>query len=306
MSKLKPQPERSCVGIIILNYNGFDDTISCLTSLLDSTHVNTRIYVVDNGSLVDEAVRISSLFPSIRTFRSSKNLGFAGGVNLGAGFALAEDCDYVLLLNNDTRVPGRMVSTLVHAMRARPELGMCGPTVLDFGGSKIQNRGYTYDRWLGSSRRIDSDLSPLVEDDRTAHPSHLMGCSIMISAKAFIDCNGLDETFFLYWEDHDFCMRVQQCGYEIALIKQATVEHRVTVGREYSPRYVYHMVFGHVVFARRYAYWYETPTQAVGILLRALSYAVLGIQRNRNPSIRVLAGAIVDGMRGKGQRHANI
>jgi len=100
------------VAIIILNWNGLQDTIECLQSLRASTYRNVRIWVLDNGSREDPSLALAN-FPEITLLRSAENLGFAGGNNYAAEIALAEQPDYILLLNNDTIVPPEMISELV-------------------------------------------------------------------------------------------------------------------------------------------------------------------------------------------------
>src|SRR5438552_7485199 len=101
------------IGIVLVNYNSYDDTVLCLRSLASITYPNAEIIVVDNASRDESGPRLAKDFPGVTHILSAKNTGFTGGNNLGIDHALANDCEHVLLLNNDTIVTPNFLEPLV-------------------------------------------------------------------------------------------------------------------------------------------------------------------------------------------------
>src|SRR5215207_2496677 len=103
------------VHIIILNWNGLENTLECLASVRELSYPNLRVHVVDNASANDEAEIIEKKFSEVNVLRQTENLGFCGGCNAGIKQALAEDADFVMLLNNDALVLPDLIEKLVEA-----------------------------------------------------------------------------------------------------------------------------------------------------------------------------------------------
>ena len=110
------------VAVVVVNYNGLEDTLHCLESLRQMDYPNYRVVVVDNGSAPSDEQEISAAHNWAEVIRSEQNLGWAGGNNRGIRWSLQEGADYVLLLNNDTRVHSRILRQLVDAAHAAPDL----------------------------------------------------------------------------------------------------------------------------------------------------------------------------------------
>ena len=120
------------VHVVILNWNGLDDTLECLASLRKQNYPALNIHVVDNGSVKDEAGTIEREHPEVSVLRQAKNLGFCGGNNIGIKRALAEGADFVLILNNDTIVPPDCISDLVHGAKELEDLGSASPLIAHY------------------------------------------------------------------------------------------------------------------------------------------------------------------------------
>lgn len=120
------------VAIIILNWNGRDDTLACLHSLCHIDYPNFQIVVVDNHSSDDSVAVIQKEYPHITLIQTDENLGYVGGNNVGLTFARQQNFDYALLLNNDTEVDPQFLQVLVAAAEADPAVGIVGPTIYYF------------------------------------------------------------------------------------------------------------------------------------------------------------------------------
>jgi GT2 family glycosyltransferase len=217
------------VLIIVLNWNGWRDTVKCLTSLERLTYRNFRVFVVDNDSTDDSVSQIRHAFPNVAIIEAEKNLGFAAGCNLGIRRALQEDAEYVWLLNNDTTVDPGALGAMVEMAEADPKVGAVGSAIystvqadqlLAWGGGYINF-------WLGRSRHfLDSVPNNEIE--------FLTGASLLLRRCALDSVGLLDEGFFMYWEDGDYCFRLRKAGWTLAVAGDSLVWHKEqgTVGKK--------------------------------------------------------------------------
>lgn len=218
------------VAIILLNLNGHEDTRACLESLQEVSYPNCEVIVVDNGSSDDSAARIQVEFPGIQLLRSKENVGFAGGNNLGIGYALDHGAAYVLLLNNDTLVDPNFLSHLVQVAETDSRIGILGPkifyasepTLIWFAGGSVR-----YGR--GSCDHIGKDqFDQDGQFSRTKDTGFISGCALMIRAGVLLKIGSLDGRLFIYWEDNDFCMRARKAGYRCVFVPAAHVWHKIS------------------------------------------------------------------------------
>ena len=129
------------VTVVLLNWKNSDDTLACLAQLMQLQYANITIVVVDNHSADGSEERISDAFPSVALIRSSHNRGFAGGVNLGIQYALAQQTTYVLLLNSDVTFSADLVTELIAEAQKHPDLGILSPIIYT---SRSQRRIWMY------------------------------------------------------------------------------------------------------------------------------------------------------------------
>lgn len=212
-------PEVWCV---ILNWNGWRDTVQCLDSLTKCSYARLTPIVVDNGSTNDSVARIRHAHPDILILQTGSNLGFAGGNNVGIRSGLEHGADYVWLLNNDTVAAPDALSELVEKARTSPKVGAVASIcyyaddpqrVEAWGGARVN-------LWIGFGRN-----STRPRNDDWFHS--LNGTSLLIAREAFQDAGLFDEGFFLYWEDTEFCLRLRKRGWRIAAAPGSRVLHKV-------------------------------------------------------------------------------
>jgi hypothetical protein len=210
------------VACIVLNWNGWKDTVECLDALRECTYSELTIIVVDNGSTDDSAARIRAAHPEILLLASEKNLGFAGGNNIGIRHAMAHGAEYLWLLNNDTKPEPAALSALVAKALTDPSIGAVAsisyyahePSAVEaWGGARVN-------LWIGYGWN-----SKVPRSDDWFHS--LNGTSIMVSRAALEDVGLLDEGFFLYWEDTEFCLRLRKKKWRIAAAPDSRVLHKV-------------------------------------------------------------------------------
>jgi GT2 family glycosyltransferase len=209
--------------IVILNWNGKNDTLACLKSL----ERYGDVLVVDNGSQDDSVEAIGKEFPAVRVIETGINLGYAGGNNVGIQVALKEGADAVLLLNNDTVVDPGMMQAFIQSAMTNPTVGIWGGYPLRFsdpehldhlGGIWRQEKGDFELIGLGASKGFKSE-KPL---------DYVCGCSIFIRKEVFEKIGLLETKFFLFWEEADFAMRAKKAGFGIDICYEAFLRHKVS------------------------------------------------------------------------------
>ena len=213
------QPRVSCV---IVNWNGWQETIACLDALRNCSYPSLGVIVVDNGSSDDSVAKIRSAYADILLLKNERNLGFAGGNNIGIRHALSHGAEYVWLLNNDTKPEPDALSALVAKALTDQRIAAVGsvcyyasdPACVEaWGGAQVN-------LWIGYGK---NSTTPQIDD--WFHS--LNGTSMLIARQALDDSGLLDEGFFLYWEDTEFCLRLRNNGWRIAVAPNSRVLHKV-------------------------------------------------------------------------------
>ena len=206
------------VYIVVLNWNGWPDTIECLKSLEDQSYDHYDIVVVDNGSTDDSVQRIRTAFPALKLLETGKNLGFSAGNNVGIRYALSHDADFVWLLNNDTAVQRQTLAQMVDVAVADRNVGAVGSIIMDVDDSaRVQAWGGGNVRfWCGRSQNAKVP----------AKLDYLTAASLLVPHSVFERVGLLDERYFLYWEDVDFSFRIRSAGYSLAVSEKSLVMHK--------------------------------------------------------------------------------
>lgn len=210
------------VSIIIVNLNGEKHLETCLNSLKTVEDVLFELIIVDNGSYDNSINVIKKFFSKAKIIRNKKNLGFAKPNNQGANIAHGE---FLLLLNNDTKLTRNFLKGLVLAMKDK-SVGACQPKILlmsdnkrvDCIGSFLTNTGFLYHFGF---HKIDNPLY-----NRTLNIFSPRGACMLIRRKLFEDLGGFDEDFFAYFEETDLCWRIWLVGKKVAYLPQYVVYHQ--------------------------------------------------------------------------------
>jgi GT2 family glycosyltransferase len=223
------------VAVVIVNYRSYPELRACLASL-ERDPAGTTVIVVDQQSDGAAADGIEASFPRIQLLRMTGNAGFAAGVNRGAREARAP---YLLLLNPDTIVEPDLCTWMADWFDAHPEVGVAGPRLRNDDGTiqasarrfpdcttAIAGRSSWLTRVLPGNRLSRRNLPAL--DAAATGPMEVdwvSGACMMIRRDAFDAVGGMDEGFFLYWEDADFCRRVARAGWRTAYCPGAGAVH---------------------------------------------------------------------------------
>jgi GT2 family glycosyltransferase len=231
------------VSILIVDYNGLEDTRECLRSLKKIEHsgFTFSVIVVDNGSKEPVVVSAADQPENTHILRSDSNLGFTSGNNLGYEYAKEHyHPDYILLLNNDTVVEKDFLSNLLTCVKHNDKLGLVAPKIYFFSGREFHTDSYQKEEqgkvlwYAGGSidwKNLDAFHRGVDEVDRgqfdTQKESEFAtGCAVLIPQEVIEKIGFFEETYFLYLEDVDLSMRAQLAGYPVYFCPESVVWHK--------------------------------------------------------------------------------
>ncbi len=217
------------VDIIVLNWNGAQDTLECLASLKNISYTNYHIYLVDNDSRLEDREALRSIPASVHYLQVEKNLGFVGGNNFALRQILASSKPptYVLLLNNDTSVHPDFLKAMVSLAESKPTIGIVGPKVMDNARRKtFQVIGLYMNPRNGRMTNPAENTEDLGQFNTVQSPDWVTGAALLIKTEVIKKIGLLDEVFFAYWEDTDWCQRTREAGYTISYCPQSVIWHK--------------------------------------------------------------------------------
>jgi GT2 family glycosyltransferase len=222
--------ELPSVACVVLNWNGWHDTLNCLACLKRLEYPELTVLIVDNGSTDGSVARIREAFPDIPVIETGANLGFAAGNNIGIRAALEGGADYVWVLNNDTQPRSEALTGLVRHAEADPSLGAVG-SVLPYVDDTARIQAWGGGRINIWTARVVHARAP--KEERWFE--FLTAASVLLRREALETCGLFDEGFFLYWEDVDLSYRLRKHGWKLGVAPDSIVPHRehASTGRDY-------------------------------------------------------------------------
>ena len=223
------------VVLIILNLNRKDDTLECIKSLYEDLYPNKKIIVLDVYSNDGSVLAIRKAYPTVDIIELTENLGYAGNNNIGIQAAMDQGAEWIFVLNDDVILDRECISELIKVGQEDPAIGVLGPLVYHHGEpSVIQSAGGMLGKYwesihLGKNeedRGQFKDPSPV---------EWISGCAILVRREAVEQAGMLDENYFLYWEETEWCIRIGRLGWKIINVPSAKLWHK-GVQKDYSPR----------------------------------------------------------------------
>jgi len=292
------------VVIVIVNWNSCSDTVECLESLLKISYSNYSITVVDNNSKDDSFEKLkawSRAKKNISIIKTKENLGFAGGSNIGMRRAMESGADYVLLLNNDTLVSEEFLSQLVDTAESHEISNIIGAKILHYPDKRVWYASGAIS-WLrgGGHHPRKGRPDSAVKTDKPFNVSFITGCLMLIRRDVIEKIGFLDETYFLYNEDSDYCCRASAAGVEMFVNPRSLIFHKEnSTAGGWRPYHIYYLIRNKLIFMERYA-----PNRAVlssfyiitGIV--GLLYFAAWVFRGRFDLVKAYMRAIKDYRKG--------
>lgn len=247
------------IAIILVNYNGLTDTVECIDSILQMTYRNYKIIVVDNKSTDDSVknLREKQLSAEFELIECKKNLGFSAGNNVGIQYAIEMGVEYVLLLNNDTIVDRGFLKTLIKRTIELPHDSVTTGTIYYSANRKmIWYGGGGFNKKTGKVSHFGFKRLNFKLPEKTVEVTFISGCCMCIPISVIKRVGLLDEIYFLYEEDMDYCYRLQNEGVKLFYIPDAILYHKVssstTKMNHMSGTTQYYMVRNKFFFIKKY------------------------------------------------------
>ena len=274
------------IAVITVNWNGWRMTLDCLASLRASEGAKWRLYIVDNASTDDSIDHLRDLGDDVTLIRSDVNGGWTGGNNLGVLRALEQGHDFIFLLNNDATVERDTLSRLLTYVQseegeAPPVIGPVNrrdddPSRYDFLGGDVDDRTGMPTHRSGT------------EADRRALPASydvafVNGAGLFLTRR-HVEVVGLfDDSFYLNFDDTDWCYRARRAGFPIRLLAAVSIVHAFSgsIGGVWSPLNVYFMTRNSLLFAERHSSWRQRLSHAADLAKqgRSLTFVSGGLRR---------------------------
>jgi GT2 family glycosyltransferase len=224
-----PPPASPDVAVVILNWNGWEDTVACVDSCLRSSHPGVRLLVVDNGSTDGSEQILRERFPALEILQTGENLGFAGGNNAGMRRVLDTGADLVVLLNNDTVVDPGFAAALAEAARVRPDAGMLCSKILLFDEPEVLwYAGASFHPWIGWGRHRGHGQRDVGQFDRLEETDRPTGCALMVTRACCERVGLLRDDYFCYAEDLEWGLRARDAGFALLYVPGSRVWHKVS------------------------------------------------------------------------------
>ena len=212
------------VTVVVVNYRGADDTVTCLRHLLemDWPREDLELVVVDNDSGDGSVETIRAAVPEAHVVAAGSNTGFAGGCNLGVAHARGE---YVAFLNNDARPHAQWLSAAVETLRTDPTIGAVACKVLDWDGEAVDYVDASLS-WFGMGYKREVGRADSAEFDVPKDVLFPTGAAMVMPVGVFRDVGGFDERFFMFYEDVDLGWRLNVLGYRVRYEPRSVAYHR--------------------------------------------------------------------------------
>jgi len=224
------------LSISIVNYNNKECLETCLDSIYShAPDVNFEVIVVDNGSSDESIELVKQTFPSVRIIENSENHGFVKANNQGIRASLGR---YILSLNNDTIIKDGTLNGLVRFMQEHPDVGVCGPKVLNRDGSFQRQCRRSFPTISSSlsyflklhklfprSEYFGRYLLTQLDCDEAGEVDSVSGCCMMVRKKVIEQVGILDESYIMYGDDLDWCYRIKHAGWKVCYVPHVEIVH---------------------------------------------------------------------------------
>ncbi len=293
--------QNSKVGIVILHWNHAKDTLNCLAAVSNLDYSPIEVLVVDNGSTEPVAQKAIEVFPHAQILTNPRNLGYTGGNNKGIETALNLGCEYVWLLNDDVIVSPDSLSALMQVAQAKPMAGFLGPMIYTREDAQciLSAGGMLEGGWRARHRGIGEYGRG--QFDQVADVDYLSGCALLVSRQAIGQIGSLDDDFFAYHEDIEWCYRGKRAGFKVLFVPQAKVWHPDTRRRDNdSPSVTYYIARNSLLFAKKHrlasVIWFHLLP---GYLRTLFSWSIRPRWRHKRKQRDALARALIDFIRGR-------
>ena len=288
----------SKVAVIVVNWKKYDITSSCIESILNSTNSNFKIILVDNES-DNKKVKNFKYRNEIKIIQNKKNEGFSKANNIGIDYALKNNYDYTILINNDTIVEKNLIEVLLKTAQAK-NLSVVQPLILKYNSKVIWNAGGRINYFFGNfitRKKVGNSLNSSQE-----LTEWLTGCCCLFKTKIFKEIGKLDESFFAYYEDVDFSLRLKKHGYKIGFTSKTHIYHYESFssisnnskGGKLSPHIHYLNIRNHILILKKHSDLFNSFGTRLYQIFKIISYSIYFIFRLRFTKLNMVYKGLLD------------
>lgn len=247
------------VYIILLNYNNWKDTVECIESLQVIRNLKFHIIVVDNKSTDNSIVEFNKRLPaSIKLIEAQENKGFSAGNNIGIRYAIQNNADYILLLNNDTLADMDFLTPLISFAQDTPNLGCISSRIYyNDNRNQIWYDGGDFNAYICRAihRRYNS-IGSSITGIQVA--GFVTGCCMLIPRDVIKQVGYLDENYFLYVEDTEYSLRLRKHGFELYWNADCYIYHKVSASTNKISRLTnYYEIRNRLLLKQTYLNWLQ-------------------------------------------------
>jgi GT2 family glycosyltransferase len=291
------------LAVIVVNWNGTSRSLACLRSIIATGYPGLVPILVDNGSADDPRSRFETELPDVTVLRLDENLGYAAGCNAGARWALDAGAHFLCFLNNDTTVEADVFQELLAAARRHPDAILGPKIVYSRDPAMVWSAGGELSRPWMRNRHIGRD-QPVSAHGSSQRVAWTTGCALFVSSATYRRLGPLDEGYFLFLEDIEWCVRGNRRGIETWYVPGAVVRHEVSSSTGslpadhvfyYGCRNTYRLAFSQQLGRDRL---WMSGELARTMAVMALRWVLLPAFR-RSPFQRARAHALLDFVRGR-------
>ena len=284
---MEPKKYMVDLSIVIVNWNTKKITLQCIKSIYSSkSKYISEIILVDNNSSDDSVCAIEKMFPEIKIIVNDKNFGFAKANNIGFSKCLGR---YICIINSDTEVKLKTLNSMISFLDKNLDIGMLGPRTLNKNGSLMMTcrdfpslLGFFFQavgisKVFKKSRLIKGSFMTYFKHDSIRRVDVLSGSCMMVKKQAFDEVGGLDERFFIYGEDVDWCKRFNIAGWPVVFYPYAEIYHYSGSSSSVDPqRFSIEMLKASFQYCAKY---FNNISQYMFYILKMLHYIFRLIQR---------------------------
>ena len=286
------------LAIIILNWKQYELTIKCLSSVYKSKFKDFEIVLVDNESNTEKLKNLLKNFKKIKVFQNDENLGFGAANNIAINYAIQNNFEYLMLLNNDTEVDENFILPLLNIINNDNLIGAVQPLIMNYNNkNSIWSAGGYVNKFFGYTSTNKNSNGNLKLD-------WITGCCMLLKTDLIKKVGLIDENFFAYYEDVDWSLRIKDLGYSLKLVNTSLVYHYGSKSSEnsssegsLSPKVHYLNFKNHLYLLRKHNKKFNFLGLILYQFIKLFFYSIYFILRFRFNKLKIIYKGIIDGLK---------
>lgn len=232
--------------VILLNYNNWQDTIECVLSLINSGTGSSNIIIIENCSTDNSREKLSEKMPAVKVIQSDKNLGFTGGNNVGIKYALENNYDYAIVLNNDTIVESKVsIKNLIDEMDQNPDATLGTGRIFYYPEKdKVWYDGGKVIKWRAAEKHFNfrKNINEIKLHNELRNIDFISGCYMCIRLRDLPKLGYMDEKFFIYLDDLEYSSRASKYGMKMLYVPNSVIYHKARGEGKHTPKLIYYSI----------------------------------------------------------------